>query len=51
MPSVLVEVGFGSNRADAEFITSPAQQERLSASIADAIIRYLAGYDRKVGGS
>lgn len=51
MPAVLVEIGFGSNRGDAAFMTSPEQQEKLAASIADAIVRYLAQYERKVGGS
>jgi N-acetylmuramoyl-L-alanine amidase len=51
MPAVLLEIGFGSNRGDAVFMTTPAQQEKLAASIADAIVRYLAQYERKVGGS
>lgn len=48
MPAVLVEIGFGSNRLDSEFMTDPARQAELTASLADAIIRYLAEYERKV---
>lgn len=50
MPAVLVEVGFGSNKGDAQFMTDPAQQAKLAGTIADAIVRYLAEYERKVGG-
>lgn len=50
MPAVLVEVGFGSNRADADYMTSTKGQNELSVSIADAVMRYLAEYERKVGG-
>lgn len=50
MPAVLVEVGFGSNRSDAAFMTDPKGQEQLASSIADAVVKYLAEYERKVGG-
>ena len=49
MPAVLVEIGFGSNRADSAWLTSPAGQGELARAIADAVVRYLAGYERKVG--
>jgi len=51
MPAVLVEIGFGSNRADSAWLTSAGGQSELAAAIADAVVRYLADYDRKVGTS
>lgn len=50
MPAVLVEIGFGTNRAEAVYLTTPARQAELAGQIADAVIRYLDEYDRKVGG-
>lgn len=48
MPAVLVEIGFGSNRLDSAYMTDAARQAELTASLADAIVRYLAEYERKV---
>ncbi|MBY0489827.1 MAG: N-acetylmuramoyl-L-alanine amidase [Gemmatimonadaceae bacterium] len=50
MPAVLVEIGFGTNKAEADYMTDPAQQATLADTIADAVVRYLAQYERKVGG-
>ena len=50
MPAVLVEIGFGTNPAEAAWMTSEAKQQQLAAQLADAIVRYLAEYERKVGG-
>ncbi|MFN8885573.1 N-acetylmuramoyl-L-alanine amidase [Gemmatimonas sp.] len=50
MPAVLVEIGFGTNPAEASYITNPQRQAELAERLADAIVRYLAKYDRKVGG-
>jgi N-acetylmuramoyl-L-alanine amidase len=50
MPAVLIEIGFGTNAADAGYMTSPVKQRELAESIADATIAYLAEYDRKVSG-
>jgi N-acetylmuramoyl-L-alanine amidase len=50
MPSVLVEIGFGSNQAEARWLASDAGQQGLADSIADALVAYLAQYERKVGG-
>jgi N-acetylmuramoyl-L-alanine amidase len=50
MPAVLVEIGFGTNRAEADYMTDPSQQAKLADTIADAVVRYLAQYERKVGG-
>ena len=50
MPAVLVEIGFGTNAAEAAWMTNQARQQQLAAQLADAIVRYLAEYERKVGG-
>ncbi len=49
MPSILVEVGFGSNAAEARWMTSAAGQKQLADAMADAAVAYLAQYERKVG--
>lgn len=51
MPAILIETGFGSNDADARYLTSDAGQRRLAQAIADGLQRYLADYDRRVGAS
>ncbi len=50
MPAVLVEIGFGSNRLEASYMSDPAKQRELAENLADAAVRYLAQYERKVGG-
>jgi N-acetylmuramoyl-L-alanine amidase len=47
MPAVLVEIGFGSNRADAEYISSESGQRALADAMADAAVEYLTQYDRR----
>jgi N-acetylmuramoyl-L-alanine amidase len=49
MPSVLVEIGFGSNPAEARWIASQEGQMALARAIADACVQYLAQYERKGG--
>jgi N-acetylmuramoyl-L-alanine amidase len=49
MPSVLVEIGFGSNVAEARWMASEAGQRQLAEAIADACVAFLAQYERKVG--
>lgn len=49
MPSVLVEIGFGSNPAEARWIASDEGQTALALAIADACVQYLAQYERKAG--
>lgn len=51
MPAVLVEIGFGTNRGEAAWMTDRDEQRRLGAAIADAAMEYLARYERRVGGS
>ncbi|HZF69091.1 MAG TPA: N-acetylmuramoyl-L-alanine amidase [Gemmatirosa sp.] len=48
MPAVLVEVGFGTNASEAAYLTSARGQRELADAIADAVLEYLAEYDRKV---
>ncbi len=48
MPAVLVELGYGSNYAEARFLTSASGQRTLARGIAAAIVGYLAEYDRRL---
>ncbi|MEP6620713.1 MAG: N-acetylmuramoyl-L-alanine amidase [bacterium] len=48
MPAVLVEVGFGSNPAEAAYMTDPAQVDELAAAISDGVVEYLKRYERRV---
>jgi N-acetylmuramoyl-L-alanine amidase len=49
MPAVLVEIGFGTNPDEARYISSPAGQRKLAAAIAEAALRYLGQYERRMG--
>lgn len=51
MPSVLVEIGFGTNPVDAAFISSPARQDAIAKAIAEGAVAYLAGYELRLKGS
>ncbi len=50
MPAVLVEIGFGTNKGDAAYMTDPARQRELASTLADAVVQFLEQYERKVGG-
>ena len=50
MPAVLVELGFGTNKAEAAFLSSQTRQRALARAVADATMEYLERYDRRVGG-
>lgn len=50
MPAVLVEVGFGTNAQEAEFLALPAKQRQVANAVADATTEYLQRYQRRVGG-
>jgi N-acetylmuramoyl-L-alanine amidase len=50
MPSVLVELGFGTNEAEARYMASVAGQEELASAIAAATVEYLDRYHRRVAG-
>ncbi|MCC6929540.1 MAG: N-acetylmuramoyl-L-alanine amidase [Gemmatimonadaceae bacterium] len=49
MPSVLVEVGFGTNAAEAAYMSGATGQGALASAIADATMGYLARYATKRG--
>jgi N-acetylmuramoyl-L-alanine amidase len=48
MPAVLVEIGFGTNKAEARFLSQPSSQATLANAIAGATAEYLARYARRV---
>lgn len=50
MPAILVEIGFGTNAAEAEFLASPSKQRALADAIGDATMEYLARHERRVSG-
>lgn len=50
MPAVLIEIGFGSNRAESVYMTSPENQRALAESIAASTEAFLSQYERKIGG-
>jgi N-acetylmuramoyl-L-alanine amidase len=47
MPAVLVEIGFGTNAAEARYLRDPRRQREIAASIADATMDYLKAYQRR----
>ena len=49
MPAVLVELGFASNRDEANYMQSAAGQRDLAEAIAEAAVAYLQDYERRVG--
>jgi N-acetylmuramoyl-L-alanine amidase len=51
MPAVLVEIGFGTNSQEAQYLRDPARQRQIASSIADATLEYLAGYQRRANTS
>ena len=51
MPAVLIEVGFGTNPAEARYLASDGGQEQLAAAIAAATLEYLRRYERRMTGS
>jgi len=48
MPAVLVEIGFGSNPDEARYLIGAAGQRHLARGIADAVVSYLAEYERRL---
>jgi N-acetylmuramoyl-L-alanine amidase len=48
MPAILVELGFGSNPEEARYLIGAAGQRRLARGIADAVVSYLAEYERRL---
>jgi N-acetylmuramoyl-L-alanine amidase len=47
-PAILVEMGFATNRKDAEFLAAAAGQRRIANAVADGIVAYLLEYERKL---
>lgn len=47
MPAVLVEIGFGTNAAEARYLRDPRRQREIANAIADATMEYLAAYQRR----
>jgi len=50
MPAILVEMGFGSNPADARWMSSEKGQEDTAKAIAAAALEYLQHYERRTRG-
>ena len=49
MPAVLIEIGFGTNVAEARYLATPARQREIADAIANATMAYLEGYERRLG--
>jgi N-acetylmuramoyl-L-alanine amidase len=49
MPAVLIELGFGTNAAEARYLASVAGQRELAGAIADAAMEYLSNLQRRAG--
>ena len=47
VPAVLVEVGFGTNAAEARYLASDKGQRALASAISKATLGYLAAYERR----
>jgi N-acetylmuramoyl-L-alanine amidase len=50
MPAVLVEIGFGTNPAEASFLTDAHRQREIADAIANGTVEYLGHYERRVAG-
>ncbi len=50
MPAILVEVGFGTNAADARWMASAAGQREIAEAITEAVFEYLRHYERRTRG-
>lgn len=51
MPSVLVELGYISNRGEEQFLRSSKGQVLLAEALFDAFVKYKREYDRRQGGA
>lgn len=51
MPAVLVEIGFGTNPAEAAYLSGDAGQRAIASAVADAAMEYLSHYERRVTGT
>lgn len=50
MPSVLIEIGFGTNRSEAAWLASSNGQVQIADAITRAALDYLARYEKRVSG-
>ncbi len=50
MPAVLVEIGFGTNRQEADYISDSDNERTIARSIAKSIMSYMDRYDARIGG-
>jgi N-acetylmuramoyl-L-alanine amidase len=48
---VLIELGFGTNRSEATFLSEDRNQVQLANKIAESVVAYLARYESRVGGA
>ena len=51
MPAVLVEIGFGTNPREAQFLSDPRKQDSIASAVAAAAMDYLDRYERRVSGA
>jgi N-acetylmuramoyl-L-alanine amidase len=51
MPAVLVEIGFGTNPREAQYLSDPEKEEALAVAIAEAAGEYVDRYERRVAGA
>ncbi|MDQ6717654.1 MAG: N-acetylmuramoyl-L-alanine amidase [Gemmatimonadota bacterium] len=51
MPAVLVEIGFGTNVSEAQYLHDSDNQASIARNIASSILSYLAHYESRVGGT
>ncbi|MEP6509141.1 MAG: N-acetylmuramoyl-L-alanine amidase [Gemmatimonadales bacterium] len=49
MPAVLVEIGFGTNGAEAAYLLDRDNQRTIADSIAQGVMDYMTHYDARVG--
>ncbi|MCB0348248.1 MAG: N-acetylmuramoyl-L-alanine amidase [Bdellovibrionales bacterium] len=47
MPSILVEIGFLSNRKEAEILKNPREQEKIAETLYRSIIKYKESVDKR----
>jgi N-acetylmuramoyl-L-alanine amidase len=51
MPAVLVEIGFGTNASEAQFLSTSGEQQRIARAIAAATMKYFAEYQQRRTGT
>jgi N-acetylmuramoyl-L-alanine amidase len=51
MPAVLVEIGFGTNPAEAIYLHDPDNETAIARNIASSVLTYLSRYESRVGGT